>query len=102
MKKVKRIKRPPRRITPRHRAEEKTLKSKTVVKKVAPNPRREIVTPDGLLNEVAAAKRAGKSPSTLQNRRSLGMPPEHEHRGRFVFYRPEAIDAVWGSKKRQL
>ncbi|MFY0648003.1 hypothetical protein [Sulfitobacter geojensis] len=99
MKKFERIQRPPRRIKLRHReaaVEQETGSKKQVQKTVS--KRRPIETYDGLLNEVAAAARAGKSISTLQNRRNLGLPPKFHRRGRNIFYGVEDIDEVWGDK----
>lgn len=99
MKKFERIKRPARRIKLRHREaakEQEKVRSKSPPRSAV--QRRPITTYDGLLNEVAAAARAGKSISTLQNRRSLGLPPEFQRRGRNVFYSIQAIDEVWGNQ----
>lgn len=101
MKKFTRIKRPTRRIKLRHREalqEQKTTDGKKQ-KPVNTAERRPITTYDGLLNEVAAAARAGKSISTLQNRRTLGLPPKFQRRGRNIFYTVQAIDEVWGNQE---
>lgn len=99
MKKIQRVKRPPRAIKLRHREAAKTAShAVAAMKPKAPSLRQSMITYDGLLNEVAAAARAGKSISTLQNRRSQGLPPKFERRGRNIFYRIADLDEVWGSQ----
>lgn len=98
MKKINRIKRPTRRIKLRRREATEPATATPAEKPKRAVNRRPITTYDGLLNEVAAAARAGKSVSTLQNRRNLGLPPKFERRGRYIFYRVEDIDDVWGGR----
>lgn len=99
MKEIRRIKRPPRAIKLRHREEAKISERTVAAVQTKTKPvRQAITTYDGLLNEVAAAARAGKSISTLQNRRSQGLPPKFERRGRSIFYRIADLDEVWGSQ----
>lgn len=56
--------------------------------------RQGIETPDGLIDEVIAARLLGVTPRTLQNRRSLRQPPKFVHRGRRVFYELSYIEEL--------
>lgn len=96
MNPIKRPKRYPRRIKIGDRivggpppAEAQAQSGKAPTK---PQTRKPVITSDGLMNEVAAAEYLGRSPSTLQNRRSRGEPPEFERHAGRVFYRREALD----------
>lgn len=54
--------------------------------------RQPITTSDGLMNEVAAAAYLGLSVSTLQNRRSLRLPPVFRKTGRRIFYERKSLE----------
>ena len=95
MKPVERLKRPSRRIRvngdwvggssheePRSPSKDDNAKS----------GREAIETPDGLMNEVAAAAFLTLKVSTLQNKRSKGEPPEFIKLGRRVFYKREDLE----------
>lgn len=53
-----------------------------------------IETPDGLIDEVIAARLLGLTPRTLQNRRSLRQRPDFVKRGRRVFYKRSHIEEL--------
>ena len=91
MRKIKRFKRPTRVI----RLNGVPLNERQIVPAVSAQvnvKRPPIRTPDGLVNEVWAASYLGLSVSTLQNRRSQGLPPKFIKRGRRVFYREEELE----------
>ncbi|MFY0598009.1 MAG: hypothetical protein JXQ85_16380 [Cognatishimia sp.] len=58
---------------------------------VSSSPRKAKKLQNGYMNEVAAAAALGLSVSTLQNRRSLGLPPEFEKWGGRIWYSPKSI-----------
>lgn len=99
MKKIPRVKRPRRNIrirTPEYEAKERHKHQKRASRRTP------IITPDGLMNEVAAAKYIGRSESTLQNWRSMGKrPPDHVKRGRNIFYEKATLDEYLSKKKTE-
>ena len=56
--------------------------------------RQGVETPDGMIDEVIAARILGLTPRTLANRRSQRLPPEFVRRGRRVFYRRSHIEEL--------
>lgn len=56
--------------------------------------RQGVETPDGLIDEVIAARLLGLTPRTLQNRRSLRQRPDFVKRGRKVFYERSHIEEL--------
>lgn len=61
--------------------------------RVSPD-RQGVETPDGLIDEVIAARLLGLTPRTLQNRRSLRKRPNFVKRGRKVFYERSHIEEL--------
>ena len=53
-------------------------------------------TPDGRMNEVAAAVYLGRSVSTLQNWRSMGLLPRYLKEHGRIFYRQTDLDDFRG------
>lgn len=56
--------------------------------------RQGVETPDGLIDEIIAARLLGLTPRTLQNRRSLRQRPDFVKRGRRVFYKRSHIEEL--------
>ena len=94
---ITRIKRPPRRIFLNGKQltggkKQPPQSEKSGAKSKASSNRRSIITPDGRMNEVAAADYLGRSVSTLQNWRSMGQLPQYLKEHGRVFYRQADLD----------
>lgn len=94
---ISRIKRPPRRIFINGKlltgGAEAQTQGKTAEPKSKPASKRPaITTPDGRMNEVAAAAYLGRAVSTLQNWRSMGKPPLYRKEHGRIFYRTSDLD----------
>lgn len=94
---VTRLNRPPRRIFMNGKllngGDKTPVSSKATATEFKPTSKRPpITTPDGRMNEVAAAAYLGRAVSTLQNWRSMGQPPHYLKEHGRIFYRLSDLD----------